>query len=47
MYIRNSSVYADRVDIHFSGHELVVLIDRKGENIPIAFDSATNHNENK
>ena len=30
MYIRNISVYADRVDIHLSGHELVVLIDRKG-----------------
>ena len=47
MYIKNSSLYADKVDIDLSGHKLVVLIDRKGENIPIAFDSAINHEENK
>ena len=30
IYIGESTVCADRVDIHLSGHELVVLIDRKG-----------------
>ena len=29
MYIGNSSVYADRVDISLSRYKLVVLIDRK------------------
>ena len=47
MYIRNISVYADKVDINLSGHKLVVLIDRKGENVLILFDSAINHEENK
>ena len=47
MYIGNSSLYADKVDINLSWNKLVVLIDRKGENVPIVFDSAINYDENK
>ena len=47
MYTRNSSVYADKVDIHLSEHKLVVLLDRKRENTPLVFGSALNYDENK
>ena len=29
MHVRNSSIYAERVDMHFIVHEVVVKIDRK------------------
>ena len=47
MHIRNSSICADRVDIDFSGHEVVVQIDIKGSNLPILFDLSVTSDENK
>ena len=47
MHVRNSSIYADRVDMHFIVHEVVVKIDRKWSNLPIVFDLAVTSDENK
>ena len=39
--------YFDRVSMHLRGHEVVILISRKGQNILIIFDLSVTSDEKK
>ena len=47
MHDRNSRIYADIVEIYLRVHKVVVIIDRKGSNLPIVFKSAVISDENQ
>ena len=47
MHVWKSIIYADRVEIHLSGHVVVVPTNRKGSNITIVFDLVVTSDEKK